>query len=75
MCHYMYDPGSYRYCILQVHDKFLDNVIQNLEDRFQDSGVLSHFAQVFDPAKLEVDGEVFFDEDQVDSLKVHKSLY
>jgi hypothetical protein len=56
--------------MFKVHDTFLDNVIENLEDRFADTGTLQHFGIVFDPARLEVDGDVYLDEDQVASLEV-----
>ena len=39
-----------------------------------DTSVLQHF-RLFDPARLTYEDDVFIDEDQVDSLKVHYFIF
>ena len=58
-----------------MHDKYLDNVTENLKERFADADLLGHFAITFDPARLQKDGSVFLDDDQVASLQVFSYLW
>ena len=54
---------------VQSYDPFIEAILENLEKRFEDKGMLKNFS-IFDPMTLQEDGDEVLDEDQIESLEV-----